>query len=544
MTACRCSWLAGLLLSLTAAPVAAEELYWIYTVRPGDTIWDLTARHTTSVMHWKRIQRVNGLPDRPARGMVPGTRLKFPLDILKHQPATATIRSIFGTAELVRMPGDTVAVVAGMEVGSGDRLLVAESGNVTVQFADDSELLVTGGSEVVFDSLSAWGETGMVDTRIRLQSGAVDTRVKSRKGPGSRYEITTPAAVAAVRGTDFRVSAESASPVTRSEVLEGNVEVNAGGMRRNVAQNFGVVAESGKPPSQPIPLLPPPDLAPQSARLERVPLQFAWLPVETAQGYRYQVSADAAFDRLLANRTSDAAQGALDDLPNGDYVLRVRAIDSNGLEGRNATRRFTVAAHPAPPAPATLHNGSVTNSPDAVFAWSPRDGVRHYHFQLATDPDFTELRAEETAIDGVEFVMSTPLEPAQYYWRVASVDATSHRGPWSDAASFTYRPLPAPPSFRQAEIRRWEIDFHWTDTGEGYRYRFQLAEDADFLETLVDETVSETRVTTYNPGPDRYFIRVRAMDANGVAGRWSDSEKFEIAGKPWQAILPGLLLIF
>lgn len=546
MTARRLSWLAGLslVLSVSGSPVAADDLYWIYTVRPGDTIWDLTARHTTSVMHWKRIQRVNGLPDVPARGMVPGTRLKFPLDILRHQPASAGIRSIFGGAQLVRDNGDSVAVTSGMEVRSGDRLRVSENGNVTVQFADDSELLVTGGSDVVFDSLSAYGETGMVDTRIRLQRGAVDTRVKSRKGPGSRYEIITPAAVAAVRGTDFRVSAAPGTPVTRSEVLEGRVDVSAAGTRRSVAENFGVVAEAGKQPSQPIPLLPPPDLAPQAVRLERVPLQFEWLPLEAAQGYRYQVSADAAFDSLLANRTSDAAQGALDDLPNGDYVLRVRAIDQHGLEGRNAVRSFTVAAHPIPPVPATLHSGAVINTPDPEFSWTPRDGIRQYHFQLAADPDFTDLLVDEGMLEADQFALSTPLDPAQYHWRVASIDAASQRGPWSAPALFEYRPLPAPPAFKEAEIRRWEIDFDWTDAGEGFRYRFQLAEDAEFLETIIDETVGEPRLTTHNPGPDTYYIRVRSMDANGVQGGWSDSEMFEIPGKPWQAILPGLLLIF
>ena len=86
---------AALSLALTVfqAPLAlAGEQYWIYTVRPGDTIWDLTEKHCTDVLHWKRIQRLNNLPDVPARGVLPGTRLKFPIDILKHQPVSASVR--------------------------------------------------------------------------------------------------------------------------------------------------------------------------------------------------------------------------------------------------------------------------------------------------------------------------------------------------------------------------------------------------------------------------------------------------------------------
>ena len=178
------------ILLLLSAAVRAETAYWVYTVRPGDTIWDLTARHCTSVLHWKRIQRLNNIPDGPDRQIPPGTRLRFPVDILKHQPTAASVLKWQGTVELRRADGSSAAVADNTPLYSGDSLTTGANSSLTIRFADGSELLVTSGSQVDMDSLSAYGDTGMVDTRIRLKGGQVDSRVQPGTGPGSRYQIT------------------------------------------------------------------------------------------------------------------------------------------------------------------------------------------------------------------------------------------------------------------------------------------------------------------------------------------------------------------
>ena len=174
-------------------PAHAETQHWVYTVRPGDNIWALTEKYCTSVRYWKRIQRLNNV--RLDRQIPPGTKLRFPLDILKYQPATALVAQVQGTARLIRTGSKpAVPLAAKTSLRSGDRIVTSAGANVTLQFADGSELLVLEDSEVVMDTLSAWGTTGMVDTRIRLQGGRVDTRVKPGRDPGSRYHIITPAA--------------------------------------------------------------------------------------------------------------------------------------------------------------------------------------------------------------------------------------------------------------------------------------------------------------------------------------------------------------
>ena len=527
----------------TTPPAVAGEQYWVYTVRPGDTIWGLTEKHCTSVLHWKRIQRLNNYPDQPARGIPPGTRLKFPIDILKHQPVKAQLRLLQGTARVLHANGDEVVASAGIDLQSGDRLLVDAGSNATVVFADGSKLLVLEDSEIIFDTLSAYGETGMVDTRVRLQGGQVDTRVKPRRGGGSRYEIITPAAVAAVRGTDFRVSADTDRPVARSEVLEGTVVVSGTGAQRTVPAGFGVLARAGEPPAKPKPLLPPPDLSPQAAVLEYLPLQFDWTGVEQARAYRFQVASNTTFDSLLVNATSKATRGYFPDLPDGEYALRVRAIDNDGLEGINAVRRFTVAAHPQPPVLIGLRDNVIVRTGTPEFGWSRPEDIQRYHLQVASDQAFNSLVVDESAQRSERFTPQTGLVPGQYYWRVASIDAAGTTGPWSDASAFEYRAVPEAPATEAPALGETAIDFHWRDAGAGMRYQFQLDDDAEFQSPDLDQYTDAPAITIERPAPGIHYFRVRTLDDTDFASPWSPTQSFTVPANPWLLLIPGVLLI-
>jgi hypothetical protein len=536
--------LASLAAACLSLPSAAEELYWSCTVRPGDNIWNLTEKHTTSVLNWKRIQRLNGIPDGPDRQIRPGTTLRFPIDILKHQPVSATVVQQFGPATLQRADGSEQAVQVSTRLHSGDRLLLGKDSNLTIRFADGSELLVLGGSEIVMDSLSAYGETGMVDTRVRLQGGQVDTRVRPGRGPGSRYEIITPAAVAAVRGTDFRVSAETGRPVARSEVLEGRVAVAGDGASQLVPAGYGLVAESGKPPEKPRPLLPAPDLSPQVEVLDRLPLQFNWSALSDAGGYRFQIATSEAFDSLLANATTPGTRGFWPDLPDGDYVLRVRGIDADGLEGLNAMRGFTVAAHPEPPTLLSLLDGVLVRDATPEFGWSRPQDISRYHLQVARDPAFGDILLDRPGYGKVTYTPDSGLGEGRYHWRVASIDAGGKQGPWSDAASFEYRAVPGMPEVEAPALGDDELAFRWRSAGEGLDYQFQFGTDPEFGSVLIDRIVDEPGIRIDRPAAELYHFRVRAIDDTGYAGPWSTVQSLEVPGSIWTLLAPfGLLLL-
>ena len=323
--------------------VAGAEQYWEYTFRPGDSIWKIAEQYTTSVTNWAEIQRLNGIGQGPDRRIPPGTIILIPVSMLKQQPVPAIVIAVSGAARLVRANGDEEVIETGTRVYSGDSVITTENQSLRVQFADQSELQVLASSVIVFDRLSHHKDTGMVDTRLRLNSGRVKTRVK-KLAPDSRYEITTPAAVTAVRGTVFRLA--SSSEVSRTEVTEGTVAVSAGSAAKDVPTGFGIVAEKDRPLPEPVKLLPAPELGGNVA-VDSGVLAVSWNMLDGAEAYRYRLATDENFDRVVIDSSTRDAGIEVRDLQPGRYYLLVRAVDRFGLEGLDASAVFDIQPPPA-----------------------------------------------------------------------------------------------------------------------------------------------------------------------------------------------------
>ena len=101
-------WLLILIsLLVLSAPVVAEE--WVYTVRDGDNLWNVTERHLTSMKYVKRLQQLNRIQD--PYSIPPGSKLRIPIawtqqnevDIYAHVVAVhgkATVRRVNTTEDL------------------------------------------------------------------------------------------------------------------------------------------------------------------------------------------------------------------------------------------------------------------------------------------------------------------------------------------------------------------------------------------------------------------------------------------------------------
>ena len=527
-------WLAAVLLVLLLGGAAIAD-DWIYTVRPGDNLRNLSEIHLSSMDYWQPLQRHNNISD--PQNIPPGSRLKFPVAWLKYQPASALVVQLQGEALLVSASdGSSRALTINTRLHSGDRIKTGADSNLNILFADGSELLVLSDSEVVMDSLSAYGITGMVDTRIRLQGGRVDTRVVPAQGPGSRYHIITPAAVAAVRGTSFRVSADTDKPVARSEVTEGKVGVSGSGASQLVPSGFGTITEAGKPPQPPRELLPAPDLSSLPAVLDRLPLQFNWETVENAAAYRFQVAADNQFTRLLADGTSKQASATL-DLPDGEYMLRVRAIDKDMLEGLDATHTFSVDARPLPPVLFGLGDAALIHDPQPVFTWSRTPADTAWHLQLARDADFNEKLADLSVLRDPYFQPGEPLAEGDYFWRVATYQGDDGQGPFSGAQKFSIRLLLPGPVLAPPQISKDKIAFSWEPVNGATRYHFQLASDPEFSNLVTEQTLGELHIQIPRPASGYYYFRARTLDKHAVAGPFGTSHKIFVSSARYWPLL-------
>lgn len=533
--------LAYLLFACCSRPVLAQE--WIYTIQPGDNLWNFYEEYLTDINYWYRLQKLNNI-DQPHQ-MLPGSKIRVPVAWLKIQPVTAQVAQVQGSAELLRTGESGSRVLEnGTELRIGDSVRTGPDSNVSIRFADGSELLVLADSEVVMDTLSSYHKTGMVDTRVRLQKGRVDTRVKPAKGPGSQYHIITPAAVAAVRGTNFRVSTEHDQPVSRSEVLEGKVNVSGDQGGQDVPGGYGTVAEKGKPPIKPRELLPAPVTAGIKQHYQRLPLQFTWDPVNNAQGYRFQIASSRDFSPLLADRETAAPTGLWHDLPDGEYVLRLRAIDDLRLEGMNSDIAFSVDARPFPPLLIEPKLDQLLRTERPALTWSEPEGVTKYHLQIASDADFQSLVHDETGHSRPNYQPAAALAEGQYYWRIASIDASGEQGPYSDSRQFEYRAAPPNPEFQEPQLDKNTLVIQWQSGAENVQYHFQFAADADFDDVIIDRIIDEPRIEMDRPIPEQYYFRAKAIASDGFAGEFSPAQKIVIPPTSYWSFLIPLLLLF
>jgi hypothetical protein len=507
---------------LACAPAAAAE-EWSYRVRPGDTLWDLAGDYLKPGIAWQKLQAHNGIAD-PYQ-LPPGTTLRFPLAWLHLQPARAKVVAVRGEASVSGVDA-AGPVTAGMEFGIGAVLRTAGDATLSLQFADGSRLLLQGGSELRLDRLSRYGKSGMVDTRLRLQRGRITNEVVRKRGGSPAFIVDTPNSTSAVRGTRFRVNAGEAQ--TQTEVTEGTVAVNAGKRSANVGRGQGTVASNAQPGAlRSVALLPAPDLSGIPASFNGARATPTWTPIAGAQRYRVQASDTATFDTLVVDAETSDTRLDLPVLQPGNYFLRIRGIDAQGLEGRDALAQFTAEAFPEAPFVIAPGADSKVREDRPEFSWAQVADAARYRFELSADPAFGELIA-------TQYEKSTSLRATQalaagrYHWRVAAEAGNGRAGPYSDAVTFTVQPLQeAGPVESQTGGTRG-VTFRWRAGVPGQRYRFQLSRKPDFAKMRVDEIVSEPSITLPRLPAGTWYLRAQAIAEDGYAAAMPPAQQVKV----------------
>ena len=523
-----------LLALLGAAPASAAD--WIYRVRPGDTVWDLARAHLRAEVPWQRLQEHNAIAD-PAR-LAPGSRMGFPVQWLRVRPAKARVVAVEGAATASDSGhfNDARPVAADMQFDAGAALRTSPGASLTLAFADGSRLRLHGDSELQLDRLSAYGSTGMVDTRMRLQRGRVTSSARRSRGPASRFVVDTAGLMSSVRGTEFRVAVDEGGH-SRSEVVEGRVAVSGSGREVLVAAGRGTVSDAQRRPIAPVRLLPAPDLAAWPAQLARVPAPLSWPAVEGARGYRLQVSAGEEFLTLLQDERVEQPQASFRARAEGRVFARVRAIDGHGLEGLDATRPLDVAAQPAPPFVVAPQEGDTAAGPRPRLRWTQSpDEALSYRVQVATTPDFQAPLVSEAGVRKPVLRVPQDLANGDYYWRVGATDAQGRDGPFGDPVRFAVQPAGAGPALG-AEPADGALRVSWPATGEdGQRYRFQASRKADFGAIEVERMLDAHHVELSGLRSGTWYLRVQAVDDDGFEHPFGPAQTVRLGCVPCRVL--------
>ena len=126
----------------------------------------------------------------------------------------------------------------------GDVLRTNATGQLAILFSDRTQIRMGRNATLVVKQINSGSGGGSgADTVLELQAGTIWARAE-RGGPG--VEVRTPAAAAAIRGTDWTMTVEGAK--TSLNVLEGQVELRNPQGSVDVRQGEGAVASIGQAP--------------------------------------------------------------------------------------------------------------------------------------------------------------------------------------------------------------------------------------------------------------------------------------------------------
>jgi hypothetical protein len=501
--------------TVTAAEVKQpSQPEWRYSVRPGDNLILFSKQHLINPDDWPVLQKLNQIknPQRLRSGQI----LRVPLHLVKQLPAAAEVALTSGQAGILNADKSIAPVTAGQQLTAGTELVTGQRSKLNIKFADGSIVSMQPNSTLKLDTLSIYSGGGMVDTTLRLQQGKLETEANPKHVQGNKMQIITPTAVAAVRGTKFRVSTSDVA-ITQ-ETLEGKVALIAAGAEVAVDKGFGSLSEGGAPPLPPIVLLPAPAADKLPIKLEAIPAIFSMPAQAGAVAWLGKVSTESTFNSIAAEGISQGTQLSFSDLPDGKYFLKVRAKDDKGLEGYDAMHEFNLNARPFAPKTTAPAQNAIVREPNPELTWTNIEQANEYLLELARDADFKQLLDSRRVATPI-YKIEKNLEPGQYFWRLASVDGAD-QGPYMEGSSFSYKAKPNAPDISQLKVnvQSNKVFVNTINPPDGLTYEAVLQNTLNKQNNVWRGTGLGSEFSFLLKEYGKQTLILRLVDGDGVAG--------------------------
>jgi len=501
--------------SAPAPSYSAETMpEWIYTLQKNDSLASISESFLQNPRDSYRLLAHNGLSANTS--LKAGQSLRIPIAWLKRQPEPARVSSLSGNVQHISgSDGRKTALTEQSLIRVGDELLLG-AGSATLTLADGSELRVSPNSRLMFNRLTQYGKTGMVDTRLRLHKGEVHSRVKPLRENGSRFEITTPSAVAAVRGTAFTLQANANG--TSIQVQQGAVDFGRPGKSQRIPAGYGAsVATTGSDRLRIRQLPPAPEITPVEPVVSQLPLELSW-QTTPAPAHRIDIF-ETSSGGWVQSRSVTSSQFPIDQLDNGQYEVHVAALDRRGIAGLPSVIPIEVELQAKTPTLVSPEHDASVDDDMPEFRWQLNGANEVARVEISQDPTFENLvSTSEWAPEG-RALPSRALSPGTYFWRVATeAGGTSFAA--SEARQFTVNGTLPPVRIININYLDSQVRVFWEQADSAEKYRLQLSEEPSFQNIIKEADVPDTTASLRLIPGRRYFVRVKAVSEGPAASRW------------------------
>jgi hypothetical protein len=320
--------------------------------------------------------------------------------------------------------------------------------------------------------------------------------------------------------------------------------------RKILAATVAVIAMLTAGPARAA-LSPPSQTAPAAGATVTFLPAFAWTPVQGADRYEFQISADPGMGSPVLGSGKDDffthnTRATLEEtVPNGSYYWRVRAVSSGGATSAwTPAHKFTKLWN-LQPAIQTPADGAAMTFPSnpVVLRWSGIPGAAEYLVPVASDPLLGSIVFKYSNQDdpsgppnvaATSAAIASPLAPGSYYWAVEPVDAEGNRGVSAPVRTFNWV-WPSVTSTQVTDLdpsaEVFDPKFSWNPVPGAARYEVEINPSVDFAPGSKVCCTGTTIATSLSPPKvfknDTYHWRVRAIDADGNAGVWNVGSAFQ-----------------
>jgi hypothetical protein len=154
----------------------------------------------------------------------------------------------------------------GATLHAGDKVKTDAGATAAITFFDGSTITLNGDTEISLDQLLSKSSTSPKTIKIGQTIGETSSSIQKLIDPASRYEVDTPAGVAAVGGSKMFVSVAT-DGTTQVYNVEGIISFTAQGQQVMIPMGSVSTAKPGQIPSPPQPGIPPEINAPNATSI-------------------------------------------------------------------------------------------------------------------------------------------------------------------------------------------------------------------------------------------------------------------------------------
>ncbi len=427
-----------MLIFVSSFASAYEEPGIEVTVKDGDTLIGISEQYLANPQNWNEVARINKMAN--PNLIYPNQIIIIPTRLLKGGPTQGLVSFLQGSVEF-QPPGieKWQPLFLNTKITEGSRIRTKEDSGVEITFKDGSSFLQRENTISKLQTATTRGDTYSL-YRFFLEIGRATTQIKRATGRENQFLIDTPSAVAAVRGTVFRTAVDQEG-ATRSEVLDGIIDVEAMKQHVTVREEEGTLVKKGEAPLKPRKLLTPPVLVSMAPVYKKVPIDFQFRHVEGAVSYRAVLSRDRECKDIFREKIIAPAETfQVLDIDDGTYFLQSNSIDDIGLEGvPSEATVIKVRVNPEPPVVILPNERAEYKDKAILLKWLKVEDAVRYHIQISEDKNFEKIIQDKSDISDFEYKLEG-LSLKTYYFRISSIAADNYQGEWSDTFAFTVLP--------------------------------------------------------------------------------------------------------